>query len=108
MGNNAPDFVIDDVEALTIADPLSGVLADWGIYMRGGDNKYLALMFAVAGVYAGRVITRVYMGGQRRAQRAREQAAEAAQAPPSNPMGNPAPQDNRPSRGPVIDFGMAS
>lgn len=56
MRSNAPEFVLNDKDGEIIAEPLSEVLAKWGIRLDGGDNPYLKLAGACIAVYGMRAV----------------------------------------------------
>lgn len=87
MRANAQEFVIDEKDAETIAEPLAAVLAKWGISLDGGDNPYMQLAAAMIGVYGLRTVAFT----MRRASEAPKPAQAPARAAPSNvtPFGQP-------------------
>ena len=91
MRYNARQFIINEQQAKTIGDPLSDILADWGIYLSGGDSPYMRFLIACIGVYGCATIATIMNA---RAERARDVTNQAQ--PPDAEMMNgvqPRPMD---------------
>lgn len=80
MQMEAPEFVISDSEAETIAEPLAAVLQKWGISLDGGDNPYMQLVAAMISVYGMKTIAFT----MRKASEAPKPAQANARVVPSN------------------------
>lgn len=85
MRIKAPELVITDSEALTIANPFAEVLAEWGIHLDGAENPYLKLAASMMAVYAFKV-----MAFRQRVMTEKAMtppAANATERTPPNPTG---------------------
>lgn len=97
MRLKAPELVITDSEALTIANPMAEVLAEWGIHLDGAENPYLKLAASMMAVYAFKV-----MAFRQRVMTEKAMTPPAANATERTPP-NPAGFQSRP-----IDFSAAA
>lgn len=76
--NNAPDFQINGQEAVAIGTPLSEILNDMGLLGADLGSPYIRLAMAVAGVYGGRVMSRMVMAKEKAKAKRQAETVQAA------------------------------